>query len=430
MAQSRVFQNAKWIIICKIIQSLLQLAIGMISARYLGPSNYGLINYAASLVAFAVPIMQLGLRSTLVQEFVSAPDKEGEIIGTTLVMNLIAGSACMVGIICFSLIANRGETETIMVCALYSISLLFQALEMVQYWYQAKLLSKHSSLSMLIAYVFVSAYKIGLLVSGSSVFWFALSYSVEYGVGSILMLFCYPKLGGKRLRFSITMAKRLVSKSKYYILANMMVIVFQSTDHVMLKLMISDTENGYYTAAVTCASVTAFVYNAILDSGRPAVLQSKTDSKDVYEMNISKLYSVFVYLTLAQAICFGLAATLIVTLLYGNSYLPAVPVLRIIVWQQTFAYMGSVRNIWILGEENHSILWKINLCGVAANVFLNALLIPSWGACGAALASVLTQFITNFVVGFFMKSICRNNYLLLRGFNPKYLIELVKEFRK
>ena len=45
MNNKKVASNAKWIIICKVIQSLLQLVIGMLSARYLGPANYGIINY-------------------------------------------------------------------------------------------------------------------------------------------------------------------------------------------------------------------------------------------------------------------------------------------------------------------------------------------------------------------------------------------------
>ena len=41
MSGGKVFNNAKWIIVCKIAQSLLQFVVGMLCARYLGPSNYG-----------------------------------------------------------------------------------------------------------------------------------------------------------------------------------------------------------------------------------------------------------------------------------------------------------------------------------------------------------------------------------------------------
>jgi len=98
MHNKKTVQNAKWIIGCKLFQSLLQLLVGMLSARYLGPSNYGLISYAASVVAFVVPVMQLGMRSTLVQEYVVSPEKEGKILGTSLVLNLVSGVACIVAV--------------------------------------------------------------------------------------------------------------------------------------------------------------------------------------------------------------------------------------------------------------------------------------------------------------------------------------------
>ena len=80
-----IFNNAKWIIICKVLQSLLQLIIGMFCARYLGPSKYGLINYAASIFAFVLPITRLGFDASLVNEYIRHPEKEGEIMGTGIV---------------------------------------------------------------------------------------------------------------------------------------------------------------------------------------------------------------------------------------------------------------------------------------------------------------------------------------------------------
>ena len=141
-----VFKNAAWIIGCKIVQSLINLLIGLLTARYLGPSNYGIISYVSSIVAFAMPIMQLGLKQTLVKEFVQATDREGEILGTALMINIISSIFCMLGSVTFVMVADAGEKQTILVCALYSLTLLFQATEMTQYWFQSKLLSKYPSI--------------------------------------------------------------------------------------------------------------------------------------------------------------------------------------------------------------------------------------------------------------------------------------------
>ena len=82
MKTSRIVNNAKWVIVCKILQSGLQLIVGMLCARYLGPDNYGIINYATSILAFALPIMRLGFNETLVREFVKDPDNESRVMGT------------------------------------------------------------------------------------------------------------------------------------------------------------------------------------------------------------------------------------------------------------------------------------------------------------------------------------------------------------
>lgn len=429
MFRNRTVQNAKWIIGCKAVQALLQLVVGMLSARYLGPSNYGLINYAASVVAFLVPVMQLGLYATLVQEYVATPEREGEIMGTALVLNFLSGAACIVGVTAFSMVSGSGNPVTVAVCALYSTQLLFQAMEMLQCWFQAKLLSKYSSMAMLGAYVAVSAYKIWLLATGKSVYWFALSHSVEYGMAGIGMLVLYRKVGQQKLRFSFRTGRELVSRSKYYIPANMMVTVFQSTSYVMLKLMMGDADNGFYAAAVTCTGLPAFVYTAIVDSARPTILESRKQSVAAFEKNVSRLYAIVIWLSVVQSIGFTLLAKPIVWILYGDAYLNAVPVLQIQVWNIAFSYMGAVRNIWILGEGKYPLLWRINLTGAVTNVVLNAVLIPLWGACGAAVAAVLTQMITNFVLGFLMGGIRRNNRLILRGMNPRILLELAETSR-
>ena len=424
---SKVVNNAKWIVACKLIQSLLRLVIGTISARYLGPSYYGLINYAASIVAFFIPIMELGLRSTLVQEFIDAPEKEGEIIGTSLVMNLISAFACMISTSLFVLVVNHGETITLIVCLLYSTTLIFQAIEMIQYWFQYKLLSKYPSLVMLGSYVIVSAYKIYLLVTAKNVYWFVLSHSLDYCIIGVSLVIIYKVIQKQKLSFSFDMAKKMFLRSKYYIVSSLMVTIFANTDHVMLKLFVGDSENGFYTAAVTCASMANFVFAAVIDSARPVILSSKKTDKGRFEESVSKLYSIIIYMGLAESLVFTVFAELIIMILYGQDYMATTSVLRIVVWYVSFSYMGTVRNIWILAEGKQSIIWIINLSGVIMNIVLNFAMIPLWGACGAALASVLTQFFTNFIIGFIMKPIRENNSLLLKGLNPKLILEFIKK---
>ena len=82
LLRNKVAKNAVWLIGGKCLQAILSFVINLFTARYLGPSNYGLISYAASLVSFALPIMQLGINNVLVQELVQNPDQEGKMLGS------------------------------------------------------------------------------------------------------------------------------------------------------------------------------------------------------------------------------------------------------------------------------------------------------------------------------------------------------------
>lgn len=428
LLKNKVFQNASWIIACRVAQMLINLVVGMLTARYLGPDNYGVINYAGSVVAFTAPIMQLGFSNILVQEIVNKPEEEGRILGTTIALSLISSVFCILGVLAFTTIANAGEPETIVVCFLYSISLIFQVLELTSYWFQAKLRSKYTSIIMFCAYVAVAAYRVFLLATGKSVRWFALSQALDFlliGVGNIMM---YKKLGGRKFSFSKDMARRLLSKSRYYIVSGMMVTIFAQTDKIMIKLMLSSADTGFYSAAITCAGLSSFVFVAIIDSMRPSIFEGRKESTVKFENRLELLYSVVIYLSLLQSVLMTGFAGVIINILYGAEYAPSIPALRIVVWYTTFAYLGSVRNIWILAENQQKHLWKINLFGALANVILNYFLIPPMGINGAALASLITQIFTNVILGYIIRPIMPNNRIMIRGANPAVVIRLLKDF--
>lgn len=419
-----------WIISCKIIQSILGMLVNMISARYLGPSDYGLINYATAITSFVLPIVQLGFRATLVNEIIENPHFEGEIIGTTLFFSAISSIVSIVGLGGFVYSVNPDEPKTVIVCILYSMSLLAQALEMICYWYQAKMIAQYTALTGLVAYVITTVYKIYLLVTGKNVYWFAVSQALDYLVIAIVLIVLYFKLDNQRLRVSFKRFKQMFKKSKFFIVSSLMVTFFSQTDKIMLKRMVSDQAVGVYSAATACAGLTSFVFSAIIDSFRPMILENKKISQKMYEKSLILCYSVTIYSSLAQSVFITIFSKLIIAVLYGANYAASASVLRLVVWYTTFSYIGSIRNIWILAENKHKYLWVINASGALTNIVLNRILIPYMEVMGAALASLIAQVFTNVIVSYIVKPIRDNNRLLFWGCDLSLLISYFKRFIK
>ena len=427
MTRVNIVKNASWIVAGQITKALIGLVISMLTARYLGPANFGLINYAAALVAFFVPIMYLGFDSILVREIINRPESEGKTLGTALLFSFVSSIVCIIGIVCFTRIAHPGEHVTVLVCALYSTLLIFQSLELLRFWFQAKLLSKYASIISVAAYITVSAYKIYLLASGKSVYWFAVSNALDYLLIAIGFFITYNKLSPQRLSVSFSLGREMLKSGKFFIISSMMVVIFAQTDRVMLKFMLGDTAVGYYSAAATCASLVGFVFVAIIDSLRPGIFDARKTDHAAFEYKVSQLYSIIIYASLTVSLLLAVFSHPIVRVLYGIDYLPAVNALRIIVWYTTFSYLGSVRNIWIVAEGKERVLWIINLSGAIVNVVLNFALIPLWGINGAALASLLTQIFTNVIIGYIIRYIRFNNTLMHKGLSPKLVVGISRE---
>ncbi len=430
MMYNKNLANAVWIIGCKIFQSLLGIVISMLTARYLGPSDFGLINYAAAVVAFIAPFTTLGLSHIVVQEMVYSPDSEGKILGTSIAMSTVSSIMCIIGVVSFSIVTNPDDSQSLIVCGLYSLLLLSKALELIQYWFQAHLMSKYTAVVSVIAYVLISIYKAVLLYTKQSIYWFAVSNALDHLMIGIALLVIYHHKCPNKLRFSFAWAKKLFRKSKYFIVSSMMVTIFAQTDKIMLRFMIGDAATGIYAAASSCAGMTSFVFAAIIDSMRPTIMQCKKQSSTSYETNMCRLYSVIIYMALLQSSAMTLFAKPIILVLYGNEYVGSVSVLRVIVWQTTFSYMGSVRNMWILAEEKQHYLWIINLSGALTNMVLNVFMIRLWGGEGAALASVITQVFTNFVISAVLEPIRYNNTLIVKSLHPRFLTDVAKSIFK
>ena len=318
--------------------------------------------------------------------------------------------------------ANYNETETILICAIYSLLLLLQGTEFIRYWFQYKYFSKYYSLISILAYIVMSCYKIMLLVQKKSLFWFAFSNSLDYLLIFILAYLAYKRLGGVSLHFSKDISKRMLSKSKYYIFSSMMVVIFTQTDKIMLNGLLDSKATGIYSAAATISNLANFIFVAIIDSFRPQIFEAYKKSHKLFEKRMKLLYAVIIYLTLAFGVMVTIMSPLLVRIIYGLEYLEAVTPLKVMIWYNIFSFLGMSRNIWILAEGRQKWLWIINLSGAIANICLNLILIPKIGIIGAAIASLISQMVANVLVSYLISDIRPSIKLMLKSLNIKNVL--------
>lgn len=419
LTKNKVAKNAGWLIGEKIVQMILSLFVGTLTVRYLGPSNYGLINYASSLISFFMSLCTLGINSVIVKELLDHPDKQGEILGSSIGLRLISSSCSVILVVAVSFFLDYGQWETIVVVALSSLSLVFHSFDSINRWFQSQYNSKITALATLIAYIAISLYKIVLLVLNKSVMWFAFSASVEYIALAAVLLIAYRKCKGHKFSFSWSTGKSILSKSYHYILSGLMVSIYGHTDKLMLKHMLTDEQVGFYSISTALCSMWTFVLSAIIDSFYPEIVQAFNKDYDLFKKRNRQLYAIVFYVSTFVSLCFVVLGRFVICLLYGEAYLPATLPLKIVTWYTAFSYLGVARSPWMVCHNKQKYIKVMYIPAVIINIVLNYLLIPRIGAAGAALASLVTQIFTSILLPLLIKDLRPNAILMLEAITLK-----------
>ena len=422
--RNKEVKNASWLIGGRIVQMLLSLIIGILTTRYLGPADYGLISYGTAMVSFFSSLCTLGLNSVIIKEFVDHPQEQGEALGSALLLRLLSSVTTALMIWGIVSVIDRDAPMTITVVVICSIGSVFHVFELFNYWFQNQYKSKVTALVTLSAYVVVSGYRILLLIMQADVRWFAAAVSLDYIVVAICMLCAYRRHGGPSLRCSLRKTKSLLGMSYHYILSSMMVSIYGQTDKLMLKQMLNETEVGYYAVATQLCAMWTFVLQAIIDSIYPTILRLHSIDKDAFNKKNRQLYAIVFYVSCFVSVGFVLLGSWVISFLYGENYSSAGLPLKIITWYTAFSYLGVARNAWIVSEGKQRYLKYMYCSAAVINVALNCLFIPVMGAAGAAVASLITQVFTSIVLPSFFKEIRPNAKLMLEAILLKDIFEL------
>ncbi|MCD8154649.1 MAG: flippase [Clostridiales bacterium] len=391
--------NTGWLVFDKIFHMLLSLAVTSVTARYLGTEGYGLLKFGLAFINIFTIISKLGIDSILVSELVRDREKTGELVGTTIVLRLLSGLCSIVLTGLFTVVLRPGETVVLFITVVQSISLLFIAFDTVDYYFQSVLKSKYTAVSRSIAYPFVCILRIIFIVMKSDVRYFAWATVLDALLISLVMLFFYFKSEKQSLSFSVSTAKYLLKNSYPFIWANLLVTIYTQMDQIMVSTISGDASGGIYSAAMTIANLWVFVPNAMIDSARPIIMELKAKGNDaLYQLRYKQLYAGIIWISIAAGIFFTVFPGIVVRIIYGQSYMDSVPVLMILIWSRLFSLIGTARNIWMICEEQVKyVKWFIGL-GAGLNVVLNLLLIPSLGAIGAAVATLITELVSSWLI--------------------------------
>lgn len=373
------------------MRMLAGLLVGIWVARHLGPAQFGLFSYAVAFAALFSSIAKLGLDSIMVRDLVREPAQRDIYMGTAFWLKL-AGSLAMLGVIGIALQLTTSDSTTRLYIFIIASGAIFQPFEVVDFYFQSKVLSKFVSICKLIQLTISSLIKIFLIYIDSGLFWFVIVSLIDQITlaATLYLAYRYQKIGMYFKHFNRHVAKKLLIDSWPLVLSGLAVMIYMRTDQIMIKEMLGEKEVGLYSAATRISEIWYFVPILITNSIFPAILNVKKDSPK-YLFRLRVLFSVLVWIGILVAAITAFIYDWLIIFLYGQDYQQAGQVLMIHIWGGIFVALGAASGSWFVSENLQRYALYRTLLGASVNIALNFALIPKYGILGAAIGTVVAQ---------------------------------------
>jgi len=408
----RYFANTSWLFFERISRMVITLLVGIYVARYLGPSNYGLLSYAQSFVVLFSAIATLGLDNIVVRDLVGNEKKRDELLGATFILKVV-GSIVLLGMLAVVVRFTTNDNFTNLLIFIIALATIFQSFNAIDFYFRSKVLSRYTVYAQTASLISSAIIKILLIYFKMGLVYFAAVMVVESVILAVGLIAMYikQKLNIFNWKIKFDLAKRLLKDSWPLILSGVAISIYMRIDQVMIKQMVNLGAVGNYAVAVRLSEAWYFIPMAITSSVFPAIINAKKVSEKLYYERLQKLYDLMTWLAIGIALPITFLANDIIRLLFGIQYQVAAGVLRIYIWAGIFVFLGVASSQYLIAENYTRVLFFVTFMGMIANVILNIILIPKYGINGAATATLLSQFMVAFSIILIPKT--RKNFILM-----------------
>lgn len=413
----KILDNIGWLFFDKILRMGVGLIVGVWVARYLGPEQFGVFNFALAFVGIFGAIAGLGLQGIVVRDIVRDSSDKEETLGTAAALKFVGGLASygLILAVIFWLRPDDALAKTIV--AILGSTLLFKISEVAVYWFESQVLSKYTVWVQNGVFLVFAVIKVILILKNAEIIAFAWISMAEALVVALLM-FVMLGLHGPRvwqLRSTIARAKSLLIESWPLLLSGMVLMVQSRIDQIMLGQMVGDVEVGYYSAALRVVEVAAISASILQSTFLPAMINAKKESEKLYLLKLENVYKINALVSIIIALPLAIFSPWIVDILFGEAYSSAILLIRLMALRIFFAHIGMARGIFLLNEGLLKYSAVTMIIGTVVNIVLNNLLIPIYMGSGATIASLISFFVTIFVVDFYCIKTKANTKLILKS---------------
>jgi len=407
--QNNIIKNTTWLIVAEVFNRGVVFILMAFTAKYLGVVDFGKLSSALAFVGIFSILTDFGMSTLFIKDVSKNNDIKDNYFSHIIILKIFL-SLLFLGLL--FLIINYFHYEnkySIVIYLSYIYTIILSFITFLRALFKSAENMKLDAISSIISgtILFVLIYVIIYLKF--SLYILLIGYISASLIGLIITVLVLRKIHiFKIVNISRKVLKDILKLSSPFVLSTLCVYVYYYADQILLFNIKGALPTGIYSAAYRILTLLIAPISLFLITLLPIF------SKNFYNNTISDVARNIIkhnvkYIFIVSSLIFiflFVFATKIIILIYGRDYISASLIFRLLLisWFILVNYSVPVIGLQAFNQQNTYL--KITFIGAIINVMLNLILIPRYSSVGAAITTIITEFLVGVcIVYIFIKRI-------------------------
>lgn len=392
-------KSLKFNMLLNILRSLMSLLFPLITfpyiSRVLGTVSLGKINFSSSIANYFILFAGLGISTYAVREGAKLRnDKTKFDLFVSQMFSINLGST-IISFICLIIsifMVNKLQNYIVLI-AIYSAQMIFKLIG-VEYIYNIYEEYVYITIRGLLVQV-VSVILMFIFVKTEDDAWIYACISVFSAGGAYLFNYYHSrKYCRPHLTLNIDFRKHIKSILIFFA-TNLMATIYVSADVTILGFISDDYEVGIYSAAVKVYTIIKGILASSVVVSIPQLSEFIAQNKiGKFRTLAEEIHGTLLSLLLPACVGLIFLRKEVILIISGTEYIEATACLFWLSIAMIFSlgsYFWGQCILFPNGKEAYAL--KITIITAVINVILNFIMIPIWGATGAAISTTISEFL-------------------------------------
>jgi O-antigen/teichoic acid export membrane protein len=386
-----MFRNLAYASVSAASAGLLLLVL-VVAGRMLGDAEFGKFSFALALGSIFETLMDFGLHQATIRAVARDRSQASALLHHSLGIKLVWATGAMVLLIATATVL-RSEPDVRLACYLLGGSFVLRSYMLtIRGVLQGLERFGWDSIVVVADRALLLACSIVALVSGAGLKGLVVAFVVARVIALALAgWITQTHLGGLGIRFERQTWWELQTTALPLGVFLIVLNLYSYVDGVMLGVMRTDVETGFYTAAYRVYEGMSYAPSVIAAVLTPRLSGLFVGNRAEHQRLAGLGLAGSLALAVVLAIVGYAFSAQIVTLLFGPAFADAAAPLRILCIGLLFLFPIWVLHAVAISVGGERLLLKTAVTGLVVNVGLNLYVIPRFGANGAALATVVGE---------------------------------------